>query len=54
MVCANCGKRGVIGNTLFGRPNGMIPKTRIRRIDYLCADCSKKVPLDKQLKGRHE
>jgi len=54
MKCANCNIRGVIGKTLFGRPNSMIPGSTIKRIDYLCAACNKKIPLDKQLKGRHE
>ena len=46
--CADCGTTGVIGTSLQGRAAGMIPGTAMKKVDYLCAPCSKKMPIDKK------
>jgi len=51
MTCADCGIKGIIGRTLFGRAAGMIPNTHMNRVDYLCAVCTVKMPIDKQQKA---
>ena len=48
MKCHDCQKDGIIGQTLLGRANGTIAGTRVKRVDYLCAECAKKIPIDKQ------
>ena len=50
MKCADCQKDGIIGQTLLGRANGMVKGIQMKRVDYLCADCAKKMPIDKQEK----
>jgi len=46
MKCAKCDFEGIIGRTLLGRAAGMIVGVQIKRVDYLCADCTVKVPID--------
>ena len=49
--CAYCNIVGVIGQTLQGREAGMVPGIQMKKIDYLCRDCAKKMPIDKQQKA---
>jgi len=51
---ADCGVEGIIGRSLLGRAGGMIPGVHVKRVDYLCADCSRKMPIDKQQKASDE